>query len=222
MWGPVCPRSRDAEPAVVPIRIRPACIMRCVKYCFTIQCFSSEIDSPVSRGTPARRRRRLSPAPYRPSCANRGGCSSWRCFAFLALILATYHKTDPGVVVHRQRRRARRTSGGIVGAWLADVLLYLFGLSAWWWVVGRRGAAVSSATAADRRSESPRPTRNRIRLARSPGFLPRAPCQRRARGAAALSACRSRCRSHPGGALGDTHRQRRSPRRSASTARRCC
>ncbi len=26
--------------------------------------------------------------------------------------------------------------GGAVGAWLADLLLYLFGLSAWWWVIG--------------------------------------------------------------------------------------
>ena len=26
--------------------------------------------------------------------------------------------------------------GGVAGAWLADLLLYLFGLSAWWWVVG--------------------------------------------------------------------------------------
>ena len=25
--------------------------------------------------------------------------------------------------------------GGVAGAWLADLLLYLFGLSAWWWVV---------------------------------------------------------------------------------------
>ena len=54
-------------------------------------------------------------------------------FAYLALILATYQKTDPGwsfsgtdAVIHNK--------GGAVGAWLADLLLYLFGLSAWWWV----------------------------------------------------------------------------------------
>jgi len=28
-----------------------------------------------------------------------------------------------------------RNLGGRVGAWLADMLLYLFGVSAWWWVV---------------------------------------------------------------------------------------
>ena len=26
--------------------------------------------------------------------------------------------------------------GGVVGAWLADLLLYLFGVSTWWWVIG--------------------------------------------------------------------------------------
>src|SRR5438309_726611 len=54
-------------------------------------------------------------------------------FAYLALVLATYHRTDPawsfsgtGDAIHNR--------GGIVGAWLADILLYLFGISAWWWV----------------------------------------------------------------------------------------
>src|SRR4051812_2796304 len=53
---------------------------------------------------------------------------------YLALTLFTYAKTDPGwsfsgsggSIVNR---------GGVVGAWLSDLLLYLFGLSAWWWVV---------------------------------------------------------------------------------------
>ena len=27
-----------------------------------------------------------------------------------------------------------RNAGGVVGAWLSDVLLFLFGLSAYWWV----------------------------------------------------------------------------------------
>ena len=54
-------------------------------------------------------------------------------FAYVALILATYSRSDPGwsfsgtgdPVVNR---------GGVFGAWLADLLLYLFGVSAWWWV----------------------------------------------------------------------------------------
>ncbi len=52
---------------------------------------------------------------------------------YLALILATYSRTDPGPsfsgtgapIVNR---------GGVAGAWFADAFFYLFGLSAWWWV----------------------------------------------------------------------------------------
>jgi S-DNA-T family DNA segregation ATPase FtsK/SpoIIIE len=56
-------------------------------------------------------------------------------FLYLALTLVTYTKTDPawsttgvgGAIANR---------GGVVGAWLSDLLLYLFGVSAWWWVAG--------------------------------------------------------------------------------------
>src|SRR6185312_8789106 len=57
------------------------------------------------------------------------------CFLYLALALVTYTKTD----------RAWSTTGagpdianrgGVIGAWLSDLLLYLFGVSAWWWVAG--------------------------------------------------------------------------------------
>ncbi len=54
--------------------------------------------------------------------------------AFLALILATYHRTDPAWS-YSGAGGAIQNKGGVVGAWLADILLYLFGLSAWWWVV---------------------------------------------------------------------------------------
>ena len=56
-------------------------------------------------------------------------------FLYLALILASYTPTDPcwsrtgtGAPIGNR--------GGVVGAWLSDLLLYLFGFSAWWWVVG--------------------------------------------------------------------------------------
>jgi DNA segregation ATPase FtsK/SpoIIIE, S-DNA-T family len=52
---------------------------------------------------------------------------------YLLLVLATYQRSDPswsytatGAVAHN--------AGGIVGAALADLLLFLFGLSAYWWV----------------------------------------------------------------------------------------
>ena len=53
--------------------------------------------------------------------------------AFLALILATYHKTDAAWSFSGSGG-AVQNKGGVVGAWLADLLLYLFGLSAWWWL----------------------------------------------------------------------------------------
>jgi DNA segregation ATPase FtsK/SpoIIIE, S-DNA-T family len=62
----------------------------------------------------------------------------WLLFAglavYLLLILATYHRSDPGwsqsgyvsTLLNR---------GGRFGAYLSDLLLYVFGLSAYWWVV---------------------------------------------------------------------------------------
>src|SRR5690606_4227653 len=41
---------------------------------------------------------------------------------------------DPGWS-HAASDAVVRNQGGALGAWLADVLLYLFGFSAWWWVV---------------------------------------------------------------------------------------
>jgi len=53
---------------------------------------------------------------------------------YLILILYGYDRADPawsnsanGTIPHNP--------GGVFGAWLADVLLYVFGFSAWWWVV---------------------------------------------------------------------------------------
>src|SRR6476660_1126340 len=54
-------------------------------------------------------------------------------FAYLALILATYQRSDPGWSFSGSGA-AIHNKGGAVGAWLADLLLYLFGVSAWWWV----------------------------------------------------------------------------------------
>ena len=52
---------------------------------------------------------------------------------FLALVLVTYHKTDAGWSFSGAGTPILN-KGGVVGAWIADVLLYLFGVSAWWWV----------------------------------------------------------------------------------------
>jgi DNA segregation ATPase FtsK/SpoIIIE, S-DNA-T family len=51
----------------------------------------------------------------------------------LAAFLFTYHRSDPGFS-HAGPQLAVQNAGGRVGAWLADLLYLVFGLSAWWWV----------------------------------------------------------------------------------------
>jgi len=52
---------------------------------------------------------------------------------YLFLILVTYHRSDPGWS-HSATEALTRNAGGAFGAWLSDLMLYLFGLSAYWWV----------------------------------------------------------------------------------------
>src|SRR3954471_15507617 len=53
--------------------------------------------------------------------------------AYLLLIFATYRRSDPGWS-HSASNSTASNAGGPVGAWLSDILLYLFGVSAYWWV----------------------------------------------------------------------------------------
>lgn len=53
---------------------------------------------------------------------------------YLAVILFTYHREDPSWT-HEAENAFIYNSGGYVGAWTSDILLNLFGFSAWWWVV---------------------------------------------------------------------------------------
>ncbi len=54
---------------------------------------------------------------------------------YLAVILMSYHKQDPSWTHMTSDGTAIHNAGGTVGAWVADMLLYLFGFSAWWWVI---------------------------------------------------------------------------------------
>src|SRR5258706_4270227 len=51
----------------------------------------------------------------------------------LAIVLATFSPADPGFT-HSATPAPIYNAGGRIGAWLADMLLLLFGLSAWIWV----------------------------------------------------------------------------------------
>jgi S-DNA-T family DNA segregation ATPase FtsK/SpoIIIE len=52
---------------------------------------------------------------------------------YLILILFGFNRADPSWS-HSASSAITHNPGGVLGAWLADVLLYLFGFSAWWWV----------------------------------------------------------------------------------------
>ena len=76
---------------------------------------------------------------------------------YFILILGTYHQADPGWS-HSATVSTIHNAGGEFGAWLADVFLYLHGLSAYWWAAfflfaiswGYR--RIDSLNAPDRRS----------------------------------------------------------------------
>jgi S-DNA-T family DNA segregation ATPase FtsK/SpoIIIE len=53
---------------------------------------------------------------------------------YLLLVLYTYDRADPGWSHGVSDMGSIRNAGGRVGAWVADVMLLLFGLSAYWWV----------------------------------------------------------------------------------------
>lgn len=53
---------------------------------------------------------------------------------YIGLILFGYSQSDPGWSRTSEVIRVANP-GGRFGAWLADLLYYVFGLSAWWWVV---------------------------------------------------------------------------------------
>jgi S-DNA-T family DNA segregation ATPase FtsK/SpoIIIE len=54
-------------------------------------------------------------------------------FAWLAMILVTYTRDDPAWSTSGIGAPIAN-KGGVAGAWIADLLYYLFGVSAWWWV----------------------------------------------------------------------------------------
>jgi S-DNA-T family DNA segregation ATPase FtsK/SpoIIIE len=70
---------------------------------------------------------------------------------YLILVLYGYDRNDPAWS-HSASNVVPHNAGGIVGAWSADILLYVFGFSAWWWAVllsqkvwiGYRGMAQNS------------------------------------------------------------------------------
>ncbi|MDD5241498.1 MAG: DNA translocase FtsK 4TM domain-containing protein [Sulfuricella sp.] len=110
-----------------------------------------------SRGT----NRRVIPEPVSPKFSGLFREAKWLGLVglaiYLAMVLFSYDPADPSWS-HSGSRLTVHNTGGEIGAWLADILLYIFGLSAYWWVVfalyvvwwGYR--RIESAGLSDRRS----------------------------------------------------------------------
>ena len=93
----------------------------------------------ISTASPrASRNTRNGPSPLQTRLSALLREARWILFAALAawltLVLATWSPSDPGWS-HSVPAGAIHNRGGTLGAYLADILLYLFGFSAWWWVV---------------------------------------------------------------------------------------
>ncbi|MFL6572871.1 MAG: DNA translocase FtsK 4TM domain-containing protein, partial [Burkholderiales bacterium] len=77
------------------------------------------------------------PAPLPARLAGLVREAKWLLLAaaalYLLLVFVTYSRDDPGWS-HTATGAVAHNAGGILGAWLADVLLYLFGLSAYWFI----------------------------------------------------------------------------------------
>ena len=85
---------------------------------------------------------------------------------YLALILATYRQSDPAWS-HQATGSVVNNAGGSVGAFIADILLSLFGLSAWWFVA----ASVAAIVWAHRRLHAPADGDRRPFLVAAGGFV---------------------------------------------------
>ncbi|MGU9991808.1 DNA translocase FtsK 4TM domain-containing protein [Bordetella avium] len=86
----------------------------------------------------ASRNTRNGPSPLQSRISALLREARWILFAALAawltLVLITWSPADPGWS-HSVSSDSLHNKGGALGAYLADILLYLFGFSAWWWVV---------------------------------------------------------------------------------------
>jgi len=95
-------------------------------------------STPMRRSGAAAARRAPVEATVSPRFARLVRESWWllvvAAFAWLALVLFTYTRNDPAWSTSGIGAPIAN-KGGVAGAWLSDLLFYLFGLSAWWWVV---------------------------------------------------------------------------------------
>ncbi|BAN35557.1 cell division FtsK/SpoIIIE [Sulfuricella denitrificans skB26] len=96
--------------------------------------FLNKTSSLNTRGS----NRRAPPEPLSPKLSGLLREARWLAVMVLALyltlVLFSYDYADPGWS-HSGSMLTVHNAGGALGAWLADLLLYVFGFSAYWWVV---------------------------------------------------------------------------------------
>lgn len=82
--------------------------------------------------------RRAAPSPLPEKIGNLLQESRWLGLGAIALFLIMalwgFSKEDPGWS-HAVISQTMHNPAGRAGAWIADLMLYIFGLSAWWWIV---------------------------------------------------------------------------------------
>ena len=95
--------------------------------------------TPTPRTSRASRNMRNGPSPLQLKLLSFLREARWVLFALLAawlsLVLATWAPSDPAWS-HSASAAVLSNKGGILGAYTADILLYLFGFSAWLLVIG--------------------------------------------------------------------------------------
>lgn len=100
--------------------------------------FMSRLSAATPRPSRSTRNTRNGPSVFQTRVVYLVREARWILFAALAawlvLVLATWHPDDQ-CWSHSARNSVMQNRGGVVGAYLADILLYLFGFSAWWWVI---------------------------------------------------------------------------------------
>ncbi|MFC5459094.1 DNA translocase FtsK [Massilia niabensis] len=92
--------------------------------------------SPAQSPTPPRHPAPRSPMPRRLArlLSEARWIATAVAFLYFVMILLSYNKADPGWS-HANTVASISNMGGRAGAWMADLLLFIFGFSAWWWGV---------------------------------------------------------------------------------------
>ncbi len=137
--------------------MRPVCFCRpsaCAPADIVIRLYNPALFFPAPHRFPVAKDAQQLPLPERIAAVLHE--ARWLVLAaialYLVMVLGGYDRADPGWS-HASVVEQLHNPGGRFGAWLSDLALFLFGLSAWWWVVMLVGGCVWLSRSADRRED---------------------------------------------------------------------